>query len=202
MQRTFASSNTASGTEYDDTIVFSLKGIADKEEYWGLGTNTTDLVTLNTGNIGIGTSAPAQKLDIVGRVRAHSYLHSSDRRLKKNIEPLSNDALKKIMMIKSMSYDYINKPEDYKRMGFIAQDLQKVYPGVVYKDGDGYLSVDYIALMAPTIKALQQLSLEKDKEIEGLKKELENTNKRLDLLEKNISNQPINNQQDRKCYNE
>lgn len=198
----FASSNTASGTEYDDTIVFSLKGIADKEEYWGLGTNTTDLVTLNTGNIGIGTSAPAQKLDIVGRVRAHSYLHSSDRRLKKNIEPLSNDALKKIMMIKSMSYDYINKPEDYKRMGFIAQDLQKVYPGVVYKDGDGYLSVDYIALMAPTIKALQQLSLEKDKEIEGLKKELENTNKRLDLLEKNISNQPINNQQDRKCYNE
>ncbi len=198
----FISTNTSSATEYDDTIVFSLKGIADKEEYWGLGTDTTDLVTLNTGNVGVGTNAPAEKLDIVGRVRAHSYLHSSDRRLKKDIEPLDKDTLKKIMMIKSMSYDYISKPEDYKRMGFIAQDLQKIYPGVVYKGDDGYLSVDYIALMAPTIKALQQLSAEKDKEIKDLNKKLLDITNRLEQLEKNRSQNQILNKDSDKCYNE
>lgn len=198
----YVSTNTASAAEYDDTVVFSLKGIADKEDYWGLGVDTTDIISLNSGNVGIGLNAPAQKLDVQGRVRAHSYLHSSDIRLKKNIEPMGEDALKKIMMMKIVTYDYIKTPEDYKKMGLIAQDLKKLYPGLVFEGSDGYLSVDYVSLTAPIIKALQQLSADKDKEISDLKGQISDITKRLELLEKNTSDDGVLKNGGKNCYND
>jgi hypothetical protein len=45
-----------------------------------------------------------------------------------------------------------NKP---KRMGFIAQDLQKVFPDLVDKDSAGYLTVDYIGLIPVIVEALK-----------------------------------------------
>jgi hypothetical protein len=44
-----------------------------------------------------------------------------------------------------------------KRMGLIAQDLQKVYPELVDKDSSGYYSVDYIGLIPVMIEALKEL---------------------------------------------
>lgn len=198
----YVSTNTASAIEYDDTVIFSLKGIADKEDYWGLGTDTTDLAALNTGNVGIGTVDPAQKLDVIGRVRAHSYLHSSDLRLKKDIQPLDDSTLKKIMMMKIVTYNYTDKPENHKKMGVIAQDIQKIYPGLVYEGSDGYLSVDYVSLTAPIIKGLQELTIQKDHEISDLKKQLLDMNKRLELLEKSVAAKPVLSTSNKKCYNE
>ncbi len=198
----YVSTNTASVIEYDDTVVFSLKGIADKEDYWGLGTDTTDLTALNTGNVGIGTVAPTQKLDVVGRVRAHSYLHASDLRLKKDIQPMDDSTLKKIMMMKIVTYNYTDKLERHKKMGLIAQDIQKIYPGLVYTGSDGYLSVDYVSLTAPIIKGLQELSAQKDHEISDLKNQMLDLNKRLELLEKGGSQSSVLNSPPKKCYNQ
>lgn len=43
-----------------------------------------------------------------------------------------------------------------KRMGFLAQDLQKVFPELVEKDSLGYYSVDYIGLIPVIIEALKE----------------------------------------------
>jgi hypothetical protein len=43
-----------------------------------------------------------------------------------------------------------------KRMGFIAQDLQKVFPELVDKDSAGYFSVDYIGLIPVIVEALKE----------------------------------------------
>ncbi|MDD3323425.1 MAG: tail fiber domain-containing protein [Paludibacter sp.] len=43
-----------------------------------------------------------------------------------------------------------------KRMGFLAQDLQKVFPELVDKDSLGYYSVDYIGLIPVIIEAFKE----------------------------------------------
>ena len=62
-----------------------------------------------------------------------------------------------------------------KHTGFIAQELQEVFPEMVYENNDGLLSVDYIALIPVMVAALkeQQQQMEvQQAEIEGLKEEL------------------------------
>jgi hypothetical protein len=43
-----------------------------------------------------------------------------------------------------------------KRMGFIAQDLQKVFPDLVSTDSTGYMYVDYIGLVPIIVEALKE----------------------------------------------
>jgi hypothetical protein len=54
-----------------------------------------------------------------------------------------------------------------KQYGFIAQDLEKVLPGYVVTNSDGYKEINYIGLIALTIQGIQQVdakvvSLDKD----------------------------------------
>ena len=43
-------------------------------------------------------------------------------------------------------------------MGFLAQDLQKVFPELVYADKDGILSIDYIGLIPILVESIKELS--------------------------------------------
>ena len=47
-----------------------------------------------------------------------------------------------------------------KRYGLIAQDLQKVYPDLVYTAGDGYLGIDYTGLIPLLLQMLQEQQAE------------------------------------------
>lgn len=179
------SSNSNSPLWYDDSLVYTLKGVNDKQDYWALGQiDTTDVIMLNTGGVGIGVAAPAEKVDVAGRVRAYSYLHASDSRLKENVLPLDNKkALENLKAIDIVEYDYIGRHEKHKKIGVIAQDLQKIYPELVYKGRDDYWAVDYVSMTGPIIQSLQELAEEKDSEISGLKHELSEVLKRLEAIE-------------------
>ena len=50
--------------------------------------------------------------------------------------------------------------EERHRFGLIAQDVQKIYPELVYEDANGYLSIDYIGLIPLLIQSVQQLNAE------------------------------------------
>ena len=56
-----------------------------------------------------------------------------------------------------------------KHYGLIAQEVQKLYPDLVYEDGDGYLSIDYIGI----IPLLIQTAKEQNATIQGLKAEID-----------------------------
>ena len=60
-----------------------------------------------------------------------------------------------------------------KQIGFIAQDIEKIYPEVVFTGKDGYKSVDYSRLtpiLVEAIKELQKLIEKMQKEIDILMK--------------------------------
>jgi nucleoid DNA-binding protein len=109
------------------------------------------LTILANGNVGIGTTSPTQKLEVNGDVIANAYYYLSDIRKKENVTNIEN-SLSKILQLQGISYNL--KGEEDKRMGFSAQELQKVYPELVKEGSDGYLSIDGTGLIAPLVEAL------------------------------------------------
>ena len=116
-----------------------------------------------------------------GVVTASSgFACASDFRYKKNITPLHN-ALKNILQLNGVNYLW--KQEEFpdknfsanNQVGFIAQDLEKIYPEMVFTDDKGYKSVDYARLTPVLVEAVKELSVKNDNQqaqIDELKKEL------------------------------
>lgn len=86
---------------------------------------------------------------------------TSDKRYKKNIEPYK--VHKGLLDVKLKSY--INKQTEEHKIGYIAQEVQKVAPDFVQEDKNGYLSISYRELELALIEALKQ-------EVKQLRKEL------------------------------
>jgi hypothetical protein len=73
--------------------------------------------------------------------------------------------------------------ETKKEIGLIAQDLEQVYPELVSTDQDGYKSVQYSHLVPVLIEAIK----EQQKQIEGLKKQAENSDSKYGDLKRYLS---------------
>ncbi|WP_299098610.1 tail fiber domain-containing protein [uncultured Winogradskyella sp.] len=109
-----------------------------------------------------------------------NYSTTSDRRLKMNIENITN-ALGVLDQIQPQLYEYISFPGP-KEYGFIAQDLQLVYPQAVSgsPDSDPYknpMMVDYgklTPILTASVKELYQEVLNLKKENETLLERLNN----------------------------
>ena len=85
-----------------------------------------------------------------------------DRRLKKDIVPLSN-AVSKLSKITGVSYHWKSPEADLsEQVGVIAQDVQKVYPQLVSTEANGTLGVNYAGLVAPLIEAVKELKADNE----------------------------------------
>ncbi|MFD2823803.1 tail fiber domain-containing protein [Lacinutrix iliipiscaria] len=120
-----------------------------------------------------------------------TLVHSSDRRLKKDIEDL-NYGLNEILALSPKAYNWKNREQDYKSMGLIAQEVQSVINEIVHiaDDENKTLSVSYTELIPVLINAIQ----EQQQTINTLKKNnsdkdevLANLNGRLQNIEKLLS---------------
>jgi len=56
----------------------------------------------------------------------------SDRRLKQKVEELNADILGKVMRLRPKKFEYKRRPGD-QRVGFIAQDVEQVFPDLVHE---------------------------------------------------------------------
>ena len=80
----------------------------------------------------------------------------SDRRLKENITELPNQ-LQNILALKPSEFDY--KDGSGHQIGFIAQEIQEVYPDSVGENALGFLTVaGWNKTEAILVKAIQELS--------------------------------------------
>jgi hypothetical protein len=125
--------------------------------------------TIQATTIGVANLLQANSL------YASTFIYqSSDFRLKRDIQPVA-DGMDGVMKLKPVSY--ILKSNGMPGLGFIAQDVEKVYPQLVTK-GDGMKAVNYEGLIAPLVDAVQHLKHEND-----------DLRQRLDKLEKRQSKQ-------------
>lgn len=157
-------------------------------------TANTDLITLKAaGNFGIGTTNPAQKLDVNGNIAVSgSTVHTSDERFKDQIHPIDS-ALSKIRKLNGV--EFVWRIEEFKErkfqegndIGVIAQNVLEVFPEAVIQANDGYYSVAYSKLVAPLIEAVKELddNLRMYKLMsEGTLKKIDENTRRIASLEK------------------
>ena len=124
-----------------------------------VGNTNTDKVTLN----GIQDAN-------ISNVYAEIVYTSSDKRLKENIKPLEK-GLDLVSKMNPVTFDWKNKKKNKKSLGFIAQEMNKILPEVVYEpesSDDNFLKINYSVLTSVLVKSIQELR----EEVNSLKKEL------------------------------
>jgi hypothetical protein len=124
------------------------------------------LMSLNSsGQLGIGQIASSYKLEVNGTTFCTQGIWSgSDLRMKKNIKSLNKTILDSLFLLNAVSFQYI-KPNkeiidasyDKIRYGYIAQDVEKIFPNLVMtNDSDGYKAVSYNDFIPLIIEALKK----------------------------------------------
>ncbi len=128
-----------------------------------------------TGNVGINTSTPARALDVNGNARFRaiesgsgtlSQLYvtstgilstsSSDMRLKENIKTLDK-SLEKILKLQGVTFTWKANPEYGTKIGFIAQEFEKVIPELSFTNPvDGYKGINYAEVTAVLVEAVKE----------------------------------------------
>jgi len=108
----------------------------------------------NLGNVGINTSNPAALLDVNGKVQAVIFNTVSDYRIKADVKNLMNKTIDDIRPV-----EYYNTISNHIEYGFIAHELQAIFPELVngIKDNPNYQSINYTGLIAIIVKELQDI---------------------------------------------
>jgi len=94
-----------------------------------------------------------------------SIYNPSDEVLKENITPLSQLKTDLILNLESVEFSFKKDIKNQIHYGFIAQDVEKIYPDLVSTCESGYKAVNYVELIPFMIKKIQ----EQQKEINELK---------------------------------
>lgn len=141
------------------------------------GLRQTDGGFLEATNIANGVFNVA-RLDSTG-----NWTSVSDRRRKREIEPLTN-VLPRALRLAPVSFRYDIEQSDStlpKSIGFVAQEVQPLFPSLVTDDGDT-MTLNYSGLSVVAIAALQ----EQQAVIASLKEENADKDARLAALEERL----------------
>ena len=167
----------------NSTHEYRINNVASSGTINFMTASTSRFFVASTGSIGIGTTAPADRLQVAGDVRVGTTgsngclknfagtglvgLCASDARLKRDIEPFG-PALAAVAQLQPVHYYWraTEFPErhfgDVRTYGLVAQDVEHVLPELVVTNDDGYNAVDYRKLPLLTIQAVKELKAEHD----------------------------------------
>lgn len=112
---------------------------------------------------------------------SNTSIYSSDEKLKEKILPIEN-AKSMLRKLNGVSYNFIKQEDKTRRhLGFLAQDVEKIFPNIVYQTDSGVKGIAYVELIPVIIEALK----EQAEEIDALK--VENTNLKSAAKEKSAT---------------
>jgi hypothetical protein len=145
---------------YYNTSTYEIIYSDPPGSFWQTGINTADIYNSNSGNVGIGTSSPDSKLEVVGSILCETITtlgvaSGSDYRIKEEIQELDDtftvDNLRPVI--------YKNTKTGNQDIGLIAHELQEIFPFLVTgdKDGEKLQTINYIGLIPLLIKEIKEL---------------------------------------------
>jgi len=137
----------------------------------GLLTVGTDKFFINTaGQVGIGTTTPDQLLTVNGKASKSgdlSWILYSDNRLK-TISGTFDAGLNEVLKLQPIRYRYkkdnpLHLPDESEHIGFSAQEVQKIIPGAISENSQGYLMLNSDPILWAMLNAIkdQQKTIEK-----------------------------------------
>jgi hypothetical protein len=118
---------------------------------------------------GVNNPSPAYTLDVGGDIYASgNVIAYSDQSVKDNVTTVI-DALDKVKQMRGVTYTR-NDQEDKKRVyaGVIAQEMEQIFPEVVFENPDGTKAVSYGSIVSVLIEAIK----EQQNQIDELKAKL------------------------------
>ena len=124
-------------------------------------------------------------IDKEGNVTAKEFNPSSDIRLKTNINTMTG-ALDNVLKLRGVTFNWKESSDNRLHYGFIAQEIEKVFPDLVGTDSNGFKTVNYsgvIPVLTEAIKTQQEEIESLKSENEQLKSTLEQLLKRVEALE-------------------
>lgn len=132
-----------------DTIYDNLSGIASE-----IGNLEDTIEALDDNTVKLSpTSTQTGDISVSGTVSASTFYVTSDIRKKENIttyQPIAS-----ILDLPVKKFNFIG--DDVLNIGCIAQDLQELFPELVYENTDGYLSISESKLIYPLLLEVKKL---------------------------------------------
>jgi hypothetical protein len=168
------SSSTNNGLYYDAST--TRIGINDDTPSYTLDVNGTGRFTgtLTASSLSLSSGlSVSSTASFYSHIMAYhdltvygTFTNMSDRTLKTDILPLEVNSLEKVIRLQGMTYRFINDEERIKRTGFIAQDVQKIFPELVSETEEG-LGIKTLEIIPHIVEAIkeQQILIEEQQRI-------------------------------------
>ena len=156
------------GVRYRQMSALLARAVQQQNEALG---PLSDALAASDGHVGVGKAAhPDYRLDVAGTARAGLFVETSDRRLKRDVRPLSGaESLAALASVPGVRYRW---NAEYRRLrpgaerrwqvGVIAQDVARALPDLVRQGADGYLTVSYDRFVPHLVGAVNALSARLD----------------------------------------
>lgn len=158
---------TSTGTLSSPTITATDVSTSTLSVLSTMTANTLNATTVNaTGTLVAAAISSTGSITANGTITSNATTSPSDLRLKNNIRPIDH-ALDGVLNLRGVYFNWKDPRSDKDtQVGVIAQEVEKVFPQVVYNHPNGFKSVDYAHLVAVLIEAVK----EQQKQINELKK--------------------------------
>lgn len=148
-------------------------------QFYGFGINSSTLRyqvdTPTSAHVFFAASSSSTSKELLrisgnGNITAAGVISfTSDKRLKKDITPLEN-VLPKVSALNSYYYHWSDETKSQERqIGFMAQEVEKLFPELVSNNNDGFKSINYIGLIPVLLEGMKELQSQLDKKEEDIK---------------------------------
>ncbi len=187
--------NTYAGNNaYIENQTFTYDAIINKNLYIRNANNNVWRYTVsNNGGLGFYYGNNITQNQLGTFITLSGSYQPSDRSLKQDIMALPA-LLPQLKLLKASSYHYTADPLQKHTIGFIAQDLEQVFPDLTLRvkeaDGPDILAVNYAGIAVVAVKAIQeqqQLIEAQQAKMEQQEGKIEQQQARLDALEKEMA---------------